>query len=112
LLSQKRSAAQLTVKEKKDPFLWAKRLERGRIKTQESVRRKRERLAGSPRPVACDVCKSPGYGQQGIVFDHDHATGTFRGWLCNSCNVILGHAQDNTERLLQLALYLEQHRAK
>jgi hypothetical protein len=99
-------------KEKADPVLSVKRRERGRINAQESVRRKRERLAGRPRPSVCDVCGSPGYGQQGIVFDHDHATGMFRGWLCNSCNVVLGYVQDNAERLLKLALYLEQHRAK
>jgi hypothetical protein len=84
----------------------------GRRRMQESVRRKRERLAGRPRPDICDVCARPGYGQQGIVFDHDHNTGKFRGWLCNSCNVVLGYVQDDAERLLQLALYLENRRAK
>jgi hypothetical protein len=83
-----------------------------RRRTQESVRRKRERLAGAPRPDVCEVCTQPGYGQQGIVFDHDHKTGQFRGWLCNSCNVVLGYVQDDVERLMQLALYLERRRAK
>jgi hypothetical protein len=99
-------------KEQNDPSALEVRRKRNRFKTQESVRRKRERLAGRPRPSVCEVCESPGYGQQGIVFDHDHVTGKFRGWLCNSCNVVLGYTQDDAERLLKLAMYLESHNAK
>jgi hypothetical protein len=98
-------------KEKADPSLVPERKKRQRQKTQEHVRRKRERLAGRPKPHTCEVCGSLGYGQQGIVFDHNHITGKFRGWLCNSCNVVLGYVQDSAERLLKLALYLEKHRA-
>jgi hypothetical protein len=43
------------------------------------------------------------------VWDHDHRTGDFRGWLCNSCNAALGFAKDDPWRLRLLADYLERH---
>jgi hypothetical protein len=59
---------------------------------------------GRVKPSVCDVCGNGGK----ICFDHSHAHGNFRGWLCNRCNLILGHAKDNPEILRKLATYLEQ----
>lgn len=61
-----------------------------------------ENLAGRPKPDACEVCCTAGM----VVFDHDHKTGEFRGWLCPSCNSALGWAKDNPEILELLAFYL------
>lgn len=61
------------------------------------------RLSGRVKPVVCDVCKD--FGR--ICLDHDHETGMFRGWLCNHCNLVLGHAKDSPDRLRALANYLE-----
>jgi Recombination endonuclease VII len=64
--------------------------------------KRHETEAGRPRPNACEVC-----GRTGTVyFDHDHATGKFRGWLCNHCNLILGHAKDSVDLLRSLIQYL------
>lgn len=63
-------------------------------------------LAGRPRPDICDVCGSVGR----IVFDHCHSKGHFRGWVCHKCNVILGFAEDDTDRLRKLIAYLERTR--
>jgi Recombination endonuclease VII len=65
-------------------------------------------------PVRCEACggdfnrqdhqiRMTGKG----VFDHDHGTGQFRGWLCGSCNASLGLAGDNPAILRALADYLE-----
>jgi Recombination endonuclease VII len=57
------------------------------------------------RPDCCEVC-----GQMAeICFDHCHKTGQFRGWLCHSCNCILGFAKDSGALLRRLANYLDQH---
>ena len=55
------------------------------------------------RPDYCEVCGDEGK----ICWDHDHATGLFRGWLCNRCNRTLGFVYDNPEVLRKLAEYLE-----
>lgn len=59
---------------------------------------------GRERPEICDVCQEPDWR---IVFDHCHASGKFRGWLCYGCNLTLGHAKDSPETLRALADYLE-----
>lgn len=39
--------------------------------------------------------------------DHDHKTGIIRGILCTNCNIVLGHAHDNTKVLENLINYLK-----
>jgi Recombination endonuclease VII len=51
----------------------------------------------------CAICQSP----DSICMDHDHKTGKFRGWLCRSCNTVLGYVKDSPGLLRLLALYLE-----
>lgn len=68
--------------------------------------KKLEKVAGRTRPASCEVCGSGGK----IMFDHDHATGTFRGWICQHCNSTLGFARDRVEVLYKLISYLNQGR--
>lgn len=73
-------------------------------------------------PTECECCgaspdsyrngKHQNGKYKGLAFDHDHATGEFRGWLCGHCNRALGLMDDNPELILKLALYLERHREK
>jgi hypothetical protein len=70
-------------------------------------REKMDRMATRPRPEVCEVCHT--VGARGVVFDHCHETDTFRGWLCDNCNRALGLLNDDLERLLGLALYVENH---
>lgn len=81
--------------------------------TREYYRKNRARvLAGMrQRYVAapdgeCTIC---GRYQRRLFWDHNHTTGEFRGWLCNNCNLLLGHAHDDTDRLRAAAEYLENH---
>lgn len=70
----------------------------------------------------CKTCKLPEtrISKNAEVYqfniDHDHSCCAgqkscgkcVRGLLCYSCNVILGHARDNAERLRSLASYLDE----
>jgi hypothetical protein len=86
-------------------------------KFSEYTRRRNEKLAlervekaGRPRPEVCEICNQPGDSKVGIHWDHDHATGAFRGWLCGKCNRALGLVGENPELLRALADYLEHHK--
>ena len=66
-------------------------------------------------PDTCEVCgrTPPPRGkrkQTPICVDHNHETGQFRGFLCHSCNLILGRADDNPAILEKLALYLRERK--
>jgi hypothetical protein len=51
----------------------------------------------------CAICGAEG---KELVYDHDHVTGKFRGWLCHDCNLGLGKLGDTADRLKAAALYL------
>jgi hypothetical protein len=91
---------------KDDPAVKAKALALGRKGYRTRADRLAVAVAGGPKPDACPICGRGGR----ICFDHSHATKRFRGWLCNSCNLILGHAKDDPELLRNLASYLENGR--
>lgn len=75
------------------------------------LRRQRDESATRPRPLLCEACGSAG-DQRGLVFDHNHGSGEFRGWLCNRCNRVLGMCDDSVSVLRQLAAYLEKANGK
>lgn len=57
---------------------------------------------------SCDICDKPIQGKNKHR-DHSHTSGETRGWLCHSCNVGLGHFQDDPELLGKAIAYLEHH---
>jgi hypothetical protein len=65
--------------------------------------------AGRPRPSICDLCRK---NNGGIVFDHCHRTGQFRGWLCNRCNTAIGLAYESPKVLRAMARYVERSGGK
>jgi hypothetical protein len=67
--------------------------------------RKQELLAGRPRPDTCEICDRS--STKKLHFDHCHATGGFRGWLCTKCNTALGLLDDNPALIKKLAEYLQ-----
>ena len=83
--------------------------ELARLRTRTWQRKRVEGLAGRPRPIHCDVCGALP-GKHALHFDHDHATGEFRGWLCSGCNLALGHVNDDIEILDALIVYLSRSR--
>lgn len=67
--------------------------------------KKRTLEAGRPPSIICELCSEV----TKTVFDHDHASMKFRGWLCKRCNVTLGYVRDNPELLAKMILYLKRH---
>ena len=60
----------------------------------------------------CDVCRvrlTDGRGSDARNIDHCHDTGIVRGALCRRCNMTIGWADDDPERLVNLAIYIEKH---
>jgi hypothetical protein len=51
---------------------------------------------------ACGICGDSAK----LVVDHHHTLGHVRGLICQSCNLMLGHAKDDPERLRQAIAYL------
>src|SRR5262245_7825699 len=60
---------------------------------------------GERRVGACEVCGSDAL----LHLDHDHATGSIRGWLCRTCNVGIGALGDTLESLERAVAYLKGH---
>lgn len=59
------------------------------------------------QPAVCEICEDVNPHGKALAFDHDHQTGKFRGWLCDTCNRTLGMLKDNPSRLRKMALYVE-----
>jgi hypothetical protein len=64
-----------------------------------------------PKSKLCEICNCPPT-KQGIVEDHCHVTGLFRGWLCSQCNVGTGLLKDSIERLQNAIAYLKRFEAE
>lgn len=60
----------------------------------------------------CGICRQPETRDRRLSLDHDHQTGAIRGFLCSRCNLLLGSAQDNQDRLLAAARYLNDGQEK
>ncbi len=97
--------AKTIARRKADPEGQRRRMEKWRAKREAELRI----LAGRPRPTICDLCRE---NNGGIVFDHCHTSGLFRGWLCDRCNKVLGLMRDNPALLSRMARYLEKARGK
>lgn len=54
------------------------------------------------RPEKCEICGE----KKKLVMDHKHGEDKMRGWLCNSCNVILGKIKEDTNVLQNMIIYL------
>ena len=59
----------------------------------------------------CAVCGA--HNDDGTLHvDHCHDGGQVRGLLCRDCNLLLGYAKDNSERLIAAAAYIAKHDRK
>ncbi len=57
----------------------------------------------------CAICRNKGNGKA-LSVDHNHQTGKIRGLICSSCNLTLGYAKENVDRLENCIKYLNFYR--
>jgi hypothetical protein len=78
-----------------------------RADAAERLRVKRQAALGAPS--RCEICGVAFVGTtlpSCACFDHNHATGAARGWLCVTCNSAIGLLGDNPRILDAAAAYL------
>ena len=93
-----------------------------RRKHHRTVSELRKYIAPPDENYKCPVCLTTkedrsklmdntmrGHSNSTWVLDHNHATGKFRGWLCNKCNSALGWLSDDVIILRRAVEYLEKH---
>lgn len=61
------------------------------------------------RGGGCAICGGTSQ-RRPLDVDHNHQTRVVRGLLCSPCNVLIGFAKENVERLAQAADYLRRYR--
>ncbi len=58
----------------------------------------------------CAICKtSEPSGKGNWHVDHCHSSGKVRGLLCHFCNLMLGNAKDDVDRLTAAIEYINNH---
>ncbi len=55
------------------------------------------------KPLNCEICGK----HSNLQLDHCHSSNKFRGWICNHCNLGLGHFFDNIFSLESAIKYLK-----
>lgn len=122
-LARRRAISNLINAEKyrNDPAVREKHAEKARKYRENPVVKERlnkasrdfnfsKKLAAADYPPgdSCEICSVPFFTlRRAPNWDHDHATGKFRGWLCDQCNTGLGNFRDNENRMRSAIDYLE-----
>ena len=88
------------------------KIERGERTVEEqramNAARKRRQRCGALAPRVKQIGECHLCGRLApLLFDHDHCTGAFRGWLCAACNSGLGMLGDDVEGLRRAIDYLQ-----
>lgn len=58
----------------------------------------------------CEICNKEFKLNRMIFVDHNHVTDKTRGFLCPTCNTLLGLCNDDIERLNKVIQYLQKYK--
>lgn len=92
------SCGQVDLYYKKYKDLWECRNKRNQNKAK-----RRGTIGSGFVSGTCQIC---GLVSDKLVYDHDHKTKVFRGWLCLVCNMALGSFKDDPNILRNAIKYL------
>ena len=101
---------------RKNPEKAALKDRRARLKKAYGLTEEDWRQMLADQGHACAICGTGDPGGRGFTetfgfhVDHCHTTGVVRGLLCHRCNLAIGHAEDDPQRLRRMADYLEMER--
>jgi protein-arginine kinase activator protein McsA len=70
------------------------------------LRQKLKQENPEPSPGSCPICNNH---TEAWILDHCHFTDSFRGYVCNSCNLGLGRFNDDVELLQKAINYLKRN---
>lgn len=70
---------------------------------RQAADRKRIKKYAPPKP---DACECSGEVTKNLVCDHDHTTGSMRGWIKDSCNKAIGQLGDDLPSITNTLLYM------
>ena len=76
-------------------------------KAHSSASQKLMKTLKMKRPPIGMPCHNCDKKTEKLIFDHDHDTNQFRGWLCYQCNTAIGNLGDSIEGLKRALRYLE-----
>ena len=97
---------------------WCKECDKQNDKARAEARKLAE---PPPEDHVCPICNrdkativasirvSTNRKPQSWVFDHDHETGMFRGWICAKCNLALGNFDHDIDRMRNAINYMMEH---
>lgn len=71
-----------------------------------SIRARLRKRHPAPLPGNCPAC---GRYTEAWVLDHCHHTDSFRGYVCNSCNLGFGKFNDDPKMMSKALKYLANH---
>ena len=93
-------AARITQWRKDNPAKYREQYDRARYKMHYGLHPDQVKKFG-----VCPICLV----EKRLVVDHDHklGRGQYRGFICMTCNTILGHVE-NQEKMSRIRLYLQQ----
>jgi len=63
----------------------------------------------APEGTPCALCNKK---KNNLVFDHNHETNRFRGYLCNECNRSIGMLGENMENMVKILNYINKDEKK